>query len=82
MEGAYTTCNQQSREKERKKEKEEGGRLNHTFELVDLERARSYLHLKFVLRNCLHACDFIALRTYNADARLFPSRSARQRSNR
>lgn len=42
-----------------RREEERGAIPNHTFELVDLERARSYLHLNFVLRNCLHACDFI-----------------------
>lgn len=40
---------------------EEGGAASpdHTFELVDPARPRSYLHLNFVLRNSLHACDFI-----------------------
>lgn len=51
-----------TRERKREKRKrEEGQEASQPYvELVDLERARSYLHLDFVLRNCLHACDFIA----------------------
>lgn len=54
LEGAYTMCNQQSRK--RKREEVEA------FELVDLQRARSYLRLNFVLRNCPHVCNFIPRR--------------------
>lgn len=46
-----------------RKEEAGGGKKeaspDHTFELVDPARPRSYLHLNFVLRNSLHACDFI-----------------------
>lgn len=72
LEGAaYATCTGTNRERMREREKRKGGekRPNHTFELVDLERARSYLHLDFVLRNCLHACDFIPRGIHTADAR-------------
>lgn len=54
--GIYDVKPTTQKEKERERWEK---RLNHTFELLDLERARSYLHLNFVLRNCFRACDFI-----------------------